>query len=187
MDSSSSSLLSRPPQPVTENGSGTTKQTRDHQSQRSDKAALRVAGQLRSDCRPGTAGSFGPRGKLHMSWTKETYEMMTILKLQCRNCEYHLVQDTKRDPQASMLDICNDIHVNTYRDHLLDILALSRDELEFLVVSKHPRLRRNNNHNHRHYYARKESRSAIFDIMQDLATMERGELENLWLEYGTKE
>jgi hypothetical protein len=109
-----------------------------------------------------------------------------VLKLQCYSCEYNSVQDTKRDPEGAMLEICREIHQNTYKNHVLHIVELSRDELEMMVVSKHPKFRRrqhnNNNNDNQHHH-----RSAIFEIMADLQKMERGELEGLWTEYGTKE
>jgi hypothetical protein len=111
-----------------------------------------------------------------------------VLKLQCYSCDYNSVQDTKRDPEGAMLEICKEIHQNTYKNHVLHIVELSRDEVEMMVVSKHPKFRRWQQHNNdndddnQHHH-----RSAIFEIMADLQKMERSELEGLWTEYGTKE
>jgi hypothetical protein len=110
---------------------------------------------------------------------------MTILKLQCFSCAYSSVQDTRRDPKGAMLEICRDVHQQTYKDHKLQILELSRDELEMMVVSKHPMFRRKQapsyfDENHI------ETRSPIFEIMADLKQMERDDLEDLWMEYGSK-
>ena len=181
-----SSPLSQPPQPVTEDDYGTKKprkQTRYIKSQGSNKKALRVAGHIRSNCRSSIAGTFRLLRDVRVSWPKEVDEitMMTILKLQCLTCDYNSMQDTKRDPKGAMLDICREIHENTYRSHMMEISDLSREELEFLVLSKHPRFRQGY-----HHQRESSSRSAIFDIMHDLAKMERSELENLWREYGTK-
>jgi hypothetical protein len=115
-----------------------------------------------------------------------------ILKVQCYSCDYNSVQDTKRDPEGAMLEICREIHQNTYKNHLLRIVELSRDELEMLVISKHPKFRRHQRtapapSNLGPDHDVMKSRSAIFEIMADLRQMERGDLESLWSEYGTKD
>jgi hypothetical protein len=137
----------------------------------------------------GVEQAHGRKAIVPLSTTKEVDEIIvTILKVQCFSCGYNSIQDTKRDPKGAMLDICMDIHKNTYRDHVVHILQLDRDEIEMLLASKHPRFRRRLppsyfNEDHHHH---RESRSVIFEMMRDLKEMKQDDLEDLWMEYGSK-
>jgi hypothetical protein len=138
----------------------------------------------------------GREAIMSLPTAEEAHTIMTttrtpIYKVQCLSCDYNAVQDTKRDPQGHMLDICRGIHHSTYPDHQMAIMEISREELEMLILSRHPKFRKRQ----RMKSPLSESASnntvknpsAILAIMWDLGHMERGDLENLWREYGSKD
>jgi hypothetical protein len=146
---------------------------------------------LRGFAGPSAEQAHGREDELPLPTTKEADQVVVsvvvpTLKVQCHTCEYFSVQDTRRDPAGAMLEMCREIHQNTYPNHFVEILQLSRDELEFVIASNHPKFRRktppeNPGPNHR------QNRSAIFEIMADLRKLERDDLEDLWRDYGGRD